>query len=79
MKPRKFREIRASTAEILAVALFLIGWIVVEAVTGTGFGRHTPPGTTFLAAARVGASVTPSEQRSALEDQPIAPAPSPRQ
>jgi hypothetical protein len=79
MKQRKFREIRASTAEILAVAVFLIGWIVVEAVTGTGSGRHTPPGTTFLAAARVGATVTPSEQPSALEHQPIAPAPSPRQ
>jgi hypothetical protein len=79
MTQRNFREIRASTIEILAVALFLMAWTIVEVVTGTGSARHTPPGTTFLAAARVGASVTPSEQRSALEDQPIAPAPSPRQ
>jgi hypothetical protein len=67
---------KASTGEILGVALFLIAWTVVEAVTGTGSGSRTPPGTTFHAAARVGATVTPSEQPSALDDQPIAPAPS---
>jgi hypothetical protein len=76
---QRIREIRASTGEIAAVALFLIAWIVVEAVTGTGSGHHSPPGTTYQVAARAGATVTPSEQQSALEDRPIAPAPSPRQ
>jgi hypothetical protein len=72
------REIRASTAEILAVATFLIIWTVVETATGTGAGSHASPGATYHAAAAVGASVTPSEQPSALEVQPIKPAPAPR-
>jgi hypothetical protein len=79
MKQSSRREIRASTIEVLAVALFLIGWTVLEAVTGAGPNSHAPPGTTFHAANKAGATVTPSEQPSALEDQPIAPAPSPRQ
>jgi hypothetical protein len=72
------REIRASTAEILAVAAFLLIWTIVETVTGTGTGSHATPGATYHAAAAAGASVTPSEQPSALEDQPIKPAPAPR-
>ena len=72
------REIRASTADILAVAAFLIMWTVVETVTGTGAGSHASAGATYHAAAAAGASVTPSEQPSALEDQPIKPAPAPR-
>ena len=75
---KRFREIRASSIEILAVAIFLIAWTVVEAITGAGPTSHAPPGTTYHAANRVGATVTPSEQPSALEDQPIAPAPARR-
>jgi hypothetical protein len=50
---QRIREIRASSGEILAVALFLMGWTVVEAVTGTGSGIHTPPGTIYHAAAEL--------------------------
>ena len=72
------REIRASTVEILAVAVFLIVWTVVETITGTGTGSRSSPGTTYHAAAAAGAAVAPSDQPSALEDQPIKPAPAPR-
>jgi len=78
MSTKSNRQIRASTAEILAVALFLIAWTIVETVTGTGTGSHVSPGTTYHAAAAAGATVTPSDQPSALEDQPVKPAPAPR-
>jgi hypothetical protein len=77
MKKKKW-EIRATAGEILAVAIFLLVWTIVETVTGTGSASHSAPGTTFHAAARVGATVTPSEQSSTLEDQPVKPAPAPR-
>ena len=70
---------RATTGEIVGVALFIMAWTVVEGVTGTGSGSRSAPGTTYHAAARVGATVTPSEQPSALEEQPVKPAPAPRE
>jgi hypothetical protein len=71
--------VQATAGEILAVALFLMGWTVVEAMTGTGSGSRSVPGMTYHAAAQAGATVTPSEQPSALADQPIKPAPAPRE
>jgi hypothetical protein len=71
--------VRATAGEILAVALFLMGWTVVETVTGTGSGSRSAPGMTYHAASRAGATVTPSEQPSALEEGPIKPAPAPRE
>ncbi len=69
---------RVTTTEIVAVALFLIAWTLVEAITGTGRGSRSAPGATYHAAARAGATVTPSDQPSALENQPVRPAPAPR-
>jgi hypothetical protein len=61
-KPR-MREIRAGTAGILATAIFLLVWNVVERVTGTE-PKTAPPGTTYHAAYNAGATVTPSDQPS---------------
>lgn len=65
--------------EVLGVGLFLIAWSIIETITGTGHASRSAPGTTYVAAARVGATVTPSEQPSSLEDQPVKPAPAPRE
>jgi len=66
MATRKHRPIEVGTAGIIGIAIFLLAWNVVERVSGTG-PRSAPPGTTFHAASRAGATVTPSEQPSVLE------------
>jgi hypothetical protein len=60
------KPIRLGTAGILAIAVFLLVWNVVERITGTG-PKSAPTGTTIHAAHRAGATVTPSQQPSALE------------
>jgi hypothetical protein len=60
------KSIRLGTASILAIAIFLLAWNVVERVTGTG-PKGAPPGTTYHAANRAGATVTPSEQPSVVD------------
>ena len=69
---------RVTTTEMLAVVLFLLAWTLIEATKGTGRGSRSAPGTTYHAAARAGATVTPSDQPSTLENQAVKPAPAPR-
>ena len=59
MATQKHRPIEVGTAGIVGIAIFLLAWNVVERVTGTG-PKSAPPGTTFHAANRAGATVTPS-------------------
>jgi hypothetical protein len=66
MATRQPRSTEFGTASILAVAIFLMAWNVVERVTGTGPKAGALPGTTYQAAAQAGATVTPSEQPSVL-------------
>jgi len=63
---RKHRPIEVGTAGIVGIAIFLLAWNLVERVSGTG-PKSAPPGTTFHAANKAGATVTPSEQPSVLE------------
>jgi hypothetical protein len=67
MAPRKHKPIEVGTAGIVSIAVFLLLWNVVELVSGTGPKSGAPPGTTFHAANKAGATVTPSEQPSVLE------------
>ena len=76
MAGKRFREIQAGTAGILATAVFLLAWSVVEAITGTE-PKGAPPGFTFHAARKAGATVTPSEPPSVLDRRAESPA-SPR-
>jgi hypothetical protein len=66
MTMRKHRPIEVGTAGIVGIAIFLLSWNLVERVTGTG-PKSAPPGTTFHAANRAGATVTPSDQPPVLE------------
>ena len=66
MTAPKPKPIEVGTAGMVGIAIFLLVWNVVERVSGTG-PTTAPPGTTFHAAARAGATVTPSEQPSVLE------------
>jgi len=66
MATQKHRPIEVGTAGIVGIAIFLLAWNVVERVTGTG-PKSAPPGTTFHAANRAGATVTPSEPPPVLE------------
>jgi hypothetical protein len=66
MTTRKQKPIEVGTAGMVGIAIFLLVWNAVERVSGTG-PKSAPPGTTFHAAARAGATVTPSEQPSVLE------------
>ena len=66
MAGRKFKPIQAGTAGILGTAIFLLVWSVVEHVTGTE-PKGAPPGTTYHAANSAGATVTPSDQPSTLD------------
>lgn len=66
MVKTRYREIKAGTAGILGTLIFLLAWTIVERVTGTQ-PKSAPPGTTFHAANKAGATVTPSEQPSVLE------------
>ena len=67
MVTRKHKPIEVGTAGIVGIAIFLLLWNVVELVSGTGPKSGAPPGTTYHAANRAGATVTPSEQPSVLE------------
>ena len=67
MAPRKHKPIEVGTAGIVGIAIFLLVWNEVELVSGTGPKSGAPPGTTYHAANRAGATVTPSEQPSVLQ------------
>jgi hypothetical protein len=60
------RALQFGTASIVAVAIFLLAWNVVERVTGTG-PKDAPTGTTYHAANHAGATVAPSDQPSVLD------------
>ena len=47
--------------EVLGVGIFLVVWAFIEVITGTGHASRSTPGTTYVAAARVGATVSSSE------------------
>jgi hypothetical protein len=64
---RKHKPIEVGTAGIVGIAIFLLAWNVLERVSGTGPKSGAPPGTTYNAASRAGATVTPSEQPAVLE------------
>jgi hypothetical protein len=66
MAGRKFKPIQAGTAGILGTAIFLLVWTIVERVTGTE-PKTAPPGTTYHAANTAGATLTPSNQPSTLD------------
>lgn len=63
---RKIRSTGAGTAGIVGTAILLLAWGFVERITGTE-PKGAPPGTTYHAANKAGATVTPSEQPSVLE------------
>ena len=67
MVPRKHKPIEVGTAGIVGIAIFLLAWNAVERVSGTGPKGGAPPGTTYHAANRAGATVTPSEQALVLQ------------
>lgn len=56
----KFKPIEARTAGIVGMAIFLLAWGFIERITGTE-PKGAPPGATHHAAAKAGATVTPSE------------------
>jgi hypothetical protein len=66
MAAKKHQSIELGTGSILAIAVFLLVWNVVELGTGTG-SKGAPPGTTYHAADQAGAKVTPSDRPSVLE------------
>jgi len=61
MAPQESRSPQFGTASLIAVAVFLLAWNVLERVTHTG-PKEAPPGTTYHAATQAGATVTPSDQ-----------------
>lgn len=63
---QKRRPIEIGTLGIVGIAIFLLAWNGIEKITGTG-PKGAPPGTTFHAANRAGATVTPSDQPSVLD------------
>jgi hypothetical protein len=62
----KNNSIELGTGGILAIAVFLLAWNIVELGTGTG-PKGAPPGTTYHAVNQAGATVTPSDRPSVLE------------
>jgi hypothetical protein len=66
MARKGLKPINVGTAGILATAIFLLAWGVVERITGTE-PKNAPPGTTYHAANQAGATVTPSEHPSTLD------------
>ena len=62
----KKHHIELGTGSILAIAVFLLVWNIVELETGTG-PKNAAPGTTYHAANQAGATVTPSERPSVLD------------
>jgi len=67
---RKRETIELGTSSILAIAVFLLAWNIVELSTGTG-PKSAPPGTTYHAAHQAGATVTPSDRPSVLDQQDV--------
>ena len=67
MATRKHKPIEVGTAGMVGIAIFLLLWNVVELVSGTGPKSSAPPGTTYHAANKAGATVAPSEQPSVLQ------------
>jgi hypothetical protein len=59
MPEQKRKRMDLGTAGIVAVAIFLLAWNLVEHITGTE-PKSAPPGTTYQAAQRAGATVTPT-------------------
>jgi len=68
----KRKSIELGTGSILAIAVFLLAWNIVELGTGTG-PKSAPPGTTHHAAHQAGATVTPSDRPSVLDQQDAGP------
>lgn len=66
MTAKKHKPIELGTGGILAIAIFLLAWNAVEMSTGTE-PKGAPPGTTHHAASQAGATVTPSDRPSVLE------------
>jgi hypothetical protein len=66
MASKKHKPIELGTGGILAIAVFLLVWNIVELETGTG-PRGAPPSTTYHAANQAGATATPSDRPSLLE------------
>ena len=66
MALRRMKSINVGTAGILATAIFLLAWGVVERITGTE-PKNAPAGTTYHAANQAGATITPSDQPSVLD------------
>jgi hypothetical protein len=66
MAAKRWKPIQAGTAGILGTLIFLLAWSIVERVTDTR-PTSAPPGTTFHAANKAGATVTPSENPSTVE------------
>jgi hypothetical protein len=55
-----FNKIKPIEIGIVGIAIFLLAWGMVEQLTGTE-PKGAPAGATHQAAAKVGATVTPSE------------------
>ena len=66
MTRRKRNPFELGTASILAIAVFLLAWNIVELGTGTG-PKNAPPSTTQHAANQAGATLTPSDRPSVLD------------
>lgn len=66
MARQRMKPTTLGTAGILATAIFLLAWGVVERITGTE-PKNAPPGTTYHAANQAGATVTPSDGPSTLD------------
>jgi hypothetical protein len=61
MAKQEPKPVQLGTASLIAVAIFLLLWNVIERVTDTG-PKGAPPGTTYHAANQAGAAVVPSDQ-----------------
>ncbi len=61
MSEKEHKPRGANSAGILGVFIFLLLWGFVEHIVGTE-PKNAPPGTTFDAADRAGAVLTPSDR-----------------
>lgn len=59
--------INVGTTGILATAVFLLAWSFVERIAGAE-PKSASAGTTYHAASQAGATVTPSERPSTLDE-----------
>ena len=60
------KPIEVGTTGIVTIAIVLLAWGVVEHITGTE-PKNAAPGTTYHAANQAGATVTPSDGPSTLD------------